>query len=490
MYNCFVDISCFWRVAAALVVVLLSGSATTSAIEQPNILFILVDDLAWSDLGCYGHPWHHTPHIDSLAQHGLRFTDAYAPAPICSASRASILTGKTTARLNFEFVTKNEPGYQQIDAKTPLRAPPFTLVLPLPEVTIAEHLQRLGYTTAFFGKWHLNAHYQQYLGWSPTHGPRNQGFEIAIEDFGSHPYSWGKQAPAEIDSVGEYSTDAMIDRACDFIRMEHSQPFFLMVSQFYVHTPVKTPYRWLLNKYDNLVPAGSLSRDQRIRYAAFVETLDHYVGEVLDAVEKSGQRENTLVVFTSDNGGHPEYTANGPLRGSKWNLYEGGIRVPLIARWPGHVMPSSICVAPVIGYDLLPTFSEVAGASSSDLPLETDGVSLATAFDDPSWQPERSLIWHFPYYHPETGYAKSPDTIGVNDFAVSRTRPHSAIRRGNHKLLTYYERGNSELYNLSSDLSEQHDLSGQMPVLTEELQVSLMKQLANMHARFPQAASR
>ncbi len=463
---------------------ILLNAASLLAAEKPNILFILVDDLAWSDLGCYGHPWHQTPHIDALAQQGLRFTNAYAPAPICSASRASILTGKTTARLNFEFVTKNEPGYQQLDTKTPLRAPPFTLNLPLKEVTIAEHLGSLGYTTAYFGKWHLNAHHEKYLGWSPTHGPRNQGFEVAVEDFGSHPYAWGKQTPPAIDSENQFAADSMIDRACDFIRTKKERPFFLMVSQFYVHTPVKTPYRWLLDKYERLIPGDSPSRERRVRYAAFVETLDHYVGQILGALDQSLQRDQTLVVFTSDNGGHPEYTANGPLRGSKWNLYEGGIRVPMIARWPGRILRTATCDAPVVGYDLLPTFAEVAGSGANALAADIDGVSFVSSLDDPNWHTDRELIWHFPYYHPETGFATSRDSIGVDDFAVSRTRPHSAIRRGDYKLITFYESENAELYDLSVDRSEQNDVSRQLPQVTAELTEILATQLTEMKARF------
>ncbi len=455
--------------------------AQDRALDHPNILFILVDDFAWSDAGCYGHLWHRTPHIDQLAQQGMTFTNAYAPAPICSASRASILTGKTTARLNFEFVTKNEPGGQKLDAKTPLQAPPFTLNLPLEETTIAECLRSSDYETAFFGKWHVNAHFQRYLGWSPSHGPRQQGFETAVEDFGSHPYSWGRTSPNMIERRNEFLPDSMVNRAVEFLNRKHERPFFLMISQFYVHTPVRTPYQWLLDKYERLIPSDSPIRKERIRYAAFVETLDHYVGQVLDALDRSGQRDQTLVVFTSDNGGHPEYTANGPLRGSKWNLYEGGIRVPMIVRWPNHIVPASTCDTPVVGYDLLPTFADVAGLQLSD----SDGVSFAPSFDNRQWNPDRELIWHFPYYHPEKGFGKAHNDIGVNDFAVSRTLPHSAIRRGDYKLIRFYEDDRIELYDLSSDISEQHDISKPGPKIATELKNRLARQLARMSARFP-----
>ena len=467
----------------AIVVLTTTVFATPVDAEQsrPNVLFILADDLAWADLRCYGHPWHSTPHLDHLAKQGMRFTNAYAPAPICSASRASILTGKTTARLNFEFVTKDEAGFQKLDTETPLRAPPYTLNLPLAETTIPEVLAASGYQTAFFGKWHLNAHYQKYLGWSPTYGPSQQGFQIAVEDFGSHPYSWGKIQPQQITDSGRFPVDSMIRQVVDFVGSEHDGPWFAMASQFYVHTPVKTPCLWLVEKYERLIPADVPARAQRIQYAAFVETLDHYVGELLAAVDHSDAAKDTLVVFTSDNGGHPEFTANGPLRGSKWNLYEGGIRVPLIARWPDRISAGEVCKQPVIGYDLLATFADVAGVAVP----ENDGVSLIPVLTQQTHLEDRALIWHFPYYHPERGFAKAADAIGVNDFVTSRTRPQSSIRMGQYKLLQFYEDDRVELYNLESDPSEQHDLSDQQPKLATQLRQQLNRRLESMHARLP-----
>ena len=455
--------------------------ATPLWAAPPNFLFILADDLAWSDAGCYGHPWHDTPHIDSLARDGMRFTRGYAPAPICSASRASILTGKTTARLNFEFVTKNEPGFQKIEGTTALQAPSFTLNLPLEEKTIPEYLNRLGYQTAFFGKWHLNAHHQRYLGWSPTHGPQAQGFQFAEEDFGAHPYSWGKRNPAPITTVGEYPQDSMIDRATRFLKKKQTQPFFLMVSMFYVHTPVDTECEWLLKKYGKKVSAQSPNRDKRIRYGAFVETLDHYVGDLLLALEQSGQAENTLVIFTSDNGGHPEFTANAPPRGSKWNLYEGGIRVPFLMSWPGQIKAGTVSQTPVIGYDLLPTFVALAGGQASGV----DGLDVSRVLGEPDWHPDRELIWHFPYYHPEKGYSKAPEQIGVNDFVVSKTRPHSALVRGNEKLLYFYEDEHIELFQLADDLGEQTSLSTMNPSSAEQLATLLKQHLKESSARYP-----
>ena len=468
--------------AFALCAICLERVSFADEESKPNVVLILADDLAWSDLACYGHPWHDTPHLNALTEQSIRFTNAYASAPICSASRASLLTGKTTARLGFEFVTKNEPGYQNIDADTPLLAPPFTLNLPLKETTLAETLRESGYSTAFFGKWHLNAHHKRYLGWSPTHGPKQQGFQFAVEDFGGHPYSWGRRTPDAITAQDQYPQDTFVERVCDFLRDQHDDPYFAMVSHFYVHTPVKTPCRWLIQKYERLIPADSAAREKRLRYAAFVETLDHYVGRILQAIDQSGQTNNTLVVFTSDNGGHPEYAANGPLRGSKWNLYEGGIRVPLVVRWPNHVAPGTLTDQPVIGYDLHATLAEAAGTTAS----ETDGHSFLTTITERKSIPDRPLIWHFPYYHPERGFAEAPDEIGVDDFVTSRTRPHSALRLGQHKLLYFYETDESQLYHLGDDPGEQVDLSDNQPELANRLSRRLIRELADMNARLPQ----
>ncbi|QDT07587.1 Arylsulfatase precursor [Rubripirellula lacrimiformis] len=474
-------------IAAVLAVGVMCGTGT--AAREPNIVLILVDDLGWSDLGCYGHPWHQTPHIDQLAGEGMQYTQAYAPAPICSASRASILTGKTTARLNFEFVTKDKPGYQVLDADTPLIAPPFTLDLPLEETTIAEQISQSGYATAFFGKWHVSRHHQRYLGWSPTHGPRQQGFEFAEEDFGAHPYSYGsgrsKRVPDAITAPGQFPSDSMVDRVCDYLSKPKSKPFFLMVSEFYVHTPVHTPCQWIVDRLQKQIPPDAVRRDERIQYGAFVQTLDHHVGRILDALQQSGASEDTLVVFMSDNGGHPEYAANGPLRGSKWNLYEGGVRVPMIARWQGRIPPRQICQTPVVGYDLMPTFVKLAGGD----PVPTDGVDISPTFDGQTEIEAREIVWHFPYYHPEKGFKRAPQSIGVDDFVTSQTRPVSAIRRGDYKLLHYWEDDRCELFHLPSDLSEQRDLCQVDPQRTAAMLAQLQKQLTQMDARLPQPSS-
>jgi len=228
-----------------------------------------------------------------------------------------------------------------------------------------------------------------------------------------------------------------------------------------------------------------LRRNNRIEYAAFLETFDHHVGQILNSLEASGRADRTIVILNSDNGGHPEYTANAPLRGSKWNLYEGGIRVPMIVRWPGVVQPKTEIDRPVIGYDLLPTMVALAGGN----PPKCDGESFAGSLrgDSPPTNEQHSLIWHFPYYHPENGFAKAPDSIGIDDFATSRTRPQSAIRRGQFKLLQFAEDNRVELYDLSNDIGELHDLSTQQADLASELQQELRQTLTRQNARFPMA---
>lgn len=453
--------------------------AATAAETKPNIVFILADDLSWSDLACYGHPHHDTPHLDRLAREGMRFTQAYAPAPICSASRAALLTGKTPARLHFEFVTKDKPGYQKLGQ--PLQAPPYPTNLPLQEVTLAEVLRPDGYHTAFFGKWHLNLHYNGYLGWSPVYGPLQQGFAEGDADFGGHPYAYfkgGNRGDLPLRE-GEYPPDSLTDKVITFLRRKREQPFFLQWSHYHVHDPIHTRCRWLMEKYRHKLPADV--PDERAAYAAMVEMLDHEVGRVLDVLQSTGAAHNTLIVFTSDNGGHPNYTGNAPHRGSKWNLYEGGIRVPFIVRWPGQVRGGTVCDQPVHGCDLRPTFAELARVRTAP----EDGLSITPLLRDPQQpMPERSLTWHFPFYHPEKNFAKFPSKIGINDFATSQTRPHSAIRVGNHKLLHFDEDDRDELYDLAADPGETNDLATRRPDLTKQLRGRLSATLRTNGARF------
>lgn len=476
------------RPLATLLLALVAGSgglrlgAAPAATAKPNIVFILADDLGWRDLACYGSPWHETPNLDRLAREGMRFTTAYASAPICSASRASILTGKSPARLGFEFVTKL-PGVK-VDPH-PLKAPPYPLDLALEEITLAEVIGPAGYRTGFFGKWHVSAHNNYYLGWSTTHGPLQQGFDEGDSDFGSHSYSYKENAAIAEQPLpaGEFPPDSLTDRAVDFIRREKDRPFFLYLSHYYVHTPIKTRTPWLTEKYKAKLPADA--DEDRAVYAGMVETLDHLVGRVMRALEEAGVAENTLLIFMSDNGGHPEFAANGPLRGSKWNVYEGGIRVPFIVRWPGRVAPGSVCETPIIGSDLMPTLSAVAG-TTPPAAVPMDGVNIL-----PLWRGASSvertqpMVWHFPFYHPEGKFDQAKPDIGINDFKISQTRPQSAIRLGNHALVRFYENDRDELYHLDDDLGQQNDLAAAKPKKAKKLRASLDAYLKAVGARMP-----
>ncbi|MEM6278449.1 MAG: sulfatase [Verrucomicrobiota bacterium] len=473
-----------------LVLLFLLAASVSSATDRPNIILILADDLGWSDLGCYGNKWFETPNLDQLASEGKRFTHAYAAAPICSASRAALLTGKTPARLGFEFVTKPNAGRQALP--TSLTTPPFTLNLALEETTIAESLAEAGYTTAFFGKWHLNQHYQRYLGWSPTHGPKAQGFAVAEEDFGNHPYSyWSKKDQRIFDprvAHGEFLEDSLTQRAIRFLESNHDSPFFLMVSHFYVHDPNHTRLKWLHDHYFDKVPSDHPRCRELAHYGAMVTTLDHHVGELLNALDASDQRDNTLIVFTSDNGGHPNYAGNAPLRGSKWNLYEGGIRVPLIVRWPGQVRADDDhSEAPVWSLDFFPTFARLAGANT---PEGLDGRDILPAFRnrevdlESEWW-DRHFVWHFPYYHPEKGYSEASGNIGIDDGFTSQTRPHSAIRSGYWKLLHFYEDDRLELYDFSWNDIENREVATFFEGIDERTRSELFDYLEEVGARMP-----
>lgn len=467
---------------------LIAGLLGLSSLEagSPNILFILSDDLSWTDPACYGNELFETPNIDRLSAEGMRFTRAYSPAPICSASRAGILTGKTPARLGFEFVTKNKPGFQPV--KAPLRSPPFTLNLDLDEVTLPEMLTPSGYRSGFYGKWHLNQHHKKYLGWSPTHGPPSQGFRESIEEFGSHPYQYWNRKPERtyLDlKDGEFPIDKLTNHAIDFIKQKHPAPFFCMVSHFYVHDPIHTRIKGLNDHYLAKIPDTHPRKDVVAQYGAMVTSLDHYIGELLKGLEESGKADSTIVIFTSDNGGHPNYAGNAPLRGSKWNLYEGGIRVPFVAKWKGQISPGSISDHPVTSLDLFATFAELAGADSS---TAGDSRSLLPIFKGETDIPgDRSLFWHFPYYHPERGFDEAPQTIGIDDGVTSQTRPHSAIRKGEWKLIWFQEDNRTELYHLAEDPNEAANLSDQRPRKRIELLNGLKSYLKESGARMPEA---
>lgn len=428
----------------------------------PNILILYADDLGWSDIGCYGNKINKTPNLDRLANEGMRFTNAYAPSPICSASRASNITGKSPARLHFEFVATD----RRITDK-PLLPPIRTLELPLEEITLGEIAQEAGYSTAFFGKWHIARHNQGYLKWSDTHGPLQQGFHEGSDNYGTHPYNEKNREIVDLPK-GTFPEDTLVLKSIEFLRekKESGDPFLMFFSSYYVHTPVIPNNSWLIEKYREKMPEAS---EDTILYAAFVETMDHHFGQILGALDEFGLAENTIVIFSSDNGGHPRYTDNKPLRGNKWNLYEGGCRVPFIVRWPGVVAEDTENSEVIIQWDVMPTVCDIV---QQPIPESIDGESLLPILKGETENLIREFVsWHFPYYHPPSFY--------------EGTKPCSAIRKGDYKLIYFYEDDRIELYNLNIDIQEEYDLSLIKPELASSLKNYLFDYLHDVNARFP-----
>ncbi len=460
-------------VGAALAVIS-ADAAVAPRTARPNLVFILADDFGWRDLGCYGSTFYETPNLDRLAAKGMRFTDAYAACSVCSPTRASILTGKYPARLHLTDWLPGRP--DRPDQK--LNRPVILPHLPLEEVTIAEALKDAGYRTAFIGKWHLGG---------PGFYPDQQGFERNLGgcELG-HPPSYF--SPYRIPTLpdgpkGEYLTDRLTGEALKFIEANRDRPFFLYLAHYAVHNPQQAKAD-LIGKYRAKVAKLPPASEPEFRpegrhqtrqiqnqpvYAAMVQSLDESVGRVLDKLAELGLEENTIVVFTSDNGGlstaEGSPTANAPLRAGKGWSYEGGVREPLLVRWPGVTPPGSVCRAPVMSTDYYPTLLEMAR-----LPLRPrqhrDGVSLVPLLQGGTL-PERPLFWHYPHYSNQGG------------------GPSGAIRLGDFKLIEWFEDMRVELFNLQDDLGEQHDLAARMPEKVAALRQQLHDWRRRVDAQMP-----
>jgi len=447
----------------------LAAAASDGASQgPPNIVFILIDDLGWRDVGFMGSEYYETPNIDRLAGRGMVFTNAYANGPNCAPSRASLMSGQYTPRHGIYTVAPsnrgaaNERRFQVQETETRLSHD---------VVTIAEALQARGYATASMGKWHLGAE---------GHLPTDQGFDVNVggNQWGSpQGYFWPYERERNNGTVaripglqeggeeGEYLTDRLTDEALRWMEQNADGPFFLYLTHYAVHTPIQAKPR-LARKYRD--KAGSNGQENP-RYAAMVESVDDSVGRVVRKLDELGVADNTLLVFFSDNGGLGTITSMAPLRGSKGMLYEGGIREPLIVRWPGHTTPGSVSDVPVIGTDFYPTLLQAGGAPTPDQPL--DGLSLVPLIDNaaagadraPQVFADRALYWHFP------AYLEAGQMIGP-----WRTTPVAAIRQGDFKLIEFFEDDRLELYNLAVDIGEEQDLAALMPDKTNQLH-ELMK---------------
>jgi len=477
----------FLKAAGAGAALLASGRGVSQLLgeshtpRRPNFVFFLIDDMGWKDLGCYGSTFHETPHIDRLAAQGMRFTDAYAACPVCSPTRASIMTGKYPARLG---ITQWIGGSNEPTA--------YRHYLPLEEVTIAEALKEAGYATGFVGKWHLSTHDET----RQRYYPDQQGFDVNIGgDWSGQPptyfYPYEKRN-RKLETMppggtkGEYLTDRLTDESLTFLDANKDKPFLLYLSHYAVHTPVESK-RPLTEKYKakaeklptlegpHAQPVYGRYKTRMVQdhaaYAGMVQSVDESMGRVMDKLQKLGLEQNTIVIFMSDNGGLSTVpregpTCNLPLRAGKGWLYEGGIREPMLIKWPGGVKPNSLCDEPVTSTDFYPTMLEMAGLPSRPK-QHIDGVSLVPLLKKTGTLKRPAIYWHYPHYH------------------GSGNRPSGAVRAGDYKLIEWYEDGQVELYNLKDDLGEQNDLATTRPEKAAELRRMLHAWHDEMDAKMP-----
>jgi len=444
--------------------------------KPPNVILILVDDLGWSDLACYGSDLHETLHLDKLARQGVRFTDAYSASPVCSPTRAGLLTGKHPARLGMTIWREGA-----LSPPRNRRLLPAAAVADLPhaETTLAESLQSAGYLTALVGKWHLG---------DADHAPETHGFDVNIG--GTHwgapatffsPYrgSFGQARERryvphlELGKPGEYLTDRLTDEALRVIdhAKARDRPFFLYLAHHAPHTPIEAKPE-LVKRYEKKITPKSRHRNPA--YAAMIHSLDESVGRIVERIEKLGLTERTVILLVSDNGGYvgtyegKTVANNGSLRSGKGSLYEGGVRVPLIVAWPGVTPSGAVCREPVVSTDLYWTILDVTGCKVKEPPKgERDGQSLVPLLKDVKASLGRdALYWHYPHYY-------------------ATTTPVSAIRAGDWKLLEYHEDSRVELYHLKDDLGETKDLAAKMTDKSEELLRGLRAWRKGVNARMP-----
>lgn len=462
-----------------LLLILISpfGSVEAQAADKPNVVFILADDLGWRDLSIEGSTFYETPNIDRIAKEGMRFTNGYAACQVCSPSRAAIMTGKYPARLDItDWIGAGEgTGWNRNTRVLPAY---YNHNLPHEDISLAEAFREGGYRTFFAGKWHI--------GGEGSH-PDDHGFDINIGGHhrGSPPggfFSPYSNPRMKSGPIGEYLPLRLGNETAKFIREHKDEPFFAYLSFYAVHAPLQTT-KALWEKYrdkaaDQPTPESRfiIDRTSPVRqvqdnplYGGLLEAMDQAIGEVLSTLDELGLAENTIVVFTSDNGGvsagDAKATSNLPFRGGKGRQWEGGIREPYYIKWPGVVKPGGRTSTLAIGTDFYPTLLEMTG-----LPLRpeqhVDGVSLVPALKG-NPMPERPLFWHYPHYGNQGG------------------EPSSIIRSGDWKLIYYHEDGRLELYNLVKDVGEQNDLAAAEGDRANAMFEELMIWLKDTDARFP-----
>lgn len=432
---------------------------------KTNVIYINVDDMGWMDLAFQGSEYYETPNIDAFATQSIIFTNGYAAAANCAPSRACLMSGQNTPRHGIYTVDNSDRG----NAKTRQIVPtPNTTVLRDDIVTMAEMFKQEGYATISLGKWHLGA------------DSRTQGFDVNIGgDHRGNPGKNGYFSPYNIDFIednnpGENLTDRLTQEACSFIEDNKDTTFFVYLSFYAVHTPLATTSE-LLAKYKAKTPGKG---QDNANFAGMVETVDNNVGRLVSTLEELELTDNTLIVFTSDNGGIRDVSFQDPLRAGKGSYYEGGIRVPLCVKWPEHITSKRLCDVPVVNMDFFPTFRDVIEADLGAKAL--DGRSLLPYLKNNETLEEKPLFWHFPIYL--QAYKK-----GVDDGrdVLFRTRPGSAMRYGKWKLHEYFEDGAIELYNLEEDLNERTNLADTETAKRDELYQMLLDWRAGISAPVP-----
>lgn len=436
--------------------------------QKPNIVFIMIDDLAWADVGYNGHEFYETPNIDRIANSGMIFDRGYSGGPNCLPTRACLISGMYTPRYQVYTpggLSKGSRNFMHL--KVPARGAdkswntfPSKLEL-TPEVTsIAEVLKTAGYTSARFGKWHVGTDTQGF----DISDPSGKGAEIGKHFYGN-------------PDVAEWLTDASVK----FIEDHKTKPFFLYLAHWDVHTPIKAR-KEVREKYDQKLKQGQWSREWNTTYAAMIEAADKSVGRVYEKLKTEGILDNTLFVFSSDNGGHAGATTNTPLKGAKGAFFEGGVRVPTFMHWPKVIQSGTRCKTPITSVDFMPTFAEIAEAN---LPTNqpVDGTSLLPLLKGHTFA-ERSIFWHYPLYLQGSGEGQVVPIFGTQEM-YWRAVPSSMICKGEYKLIHFFEDQSVQLYHIQDDPSETRELSNSLPEKTAELLKELNTWQKNTNAIIP-----
>ncbi len=450
---------------------ILLSSCKKDDVQKPNIVFILIDDMGCTDVGFMGAKYYETPNIDRLAKNGMIFTRAYANAANCAPTRACLLSGQYTPRHGVFTVANSDRGKPENRRLIPIEN---NETLPLDKITIAEALKPAGYTSAAIGKWHVG------------NSPQLQGFDVGMER-GDLGYPRG-----HFKDDGEYLTDRLTDEAIKFITENKEKPFFLYLAHHAVHTPIQAK-KEKTEKYEEKETEECHSKAE---YAAMIESVDESVSKINQTLDNLNLSENTILIFFSDNGGHGTYTCQKPLRGGKGMYYEGGIREPMFAYWPGKIKAGTTCNVPVISTDFYPTFLEIANAPKPENYI-LDGKSIVPLLKEEKSFQRDALFWHFP------GYLEAYNGLMEDARDITfRTRPVSVIQKNNWKLLVYYEewmldggRENIasnhavELYNLAEDISESNNLCNSEIEIRDELLDELLSWIQETKAAIPQNAN-